>query len=244
MKKKRRQKNEKVHPTPQIPLEWMDNFQIHRIDFEEELKPKSAKTPDPAVQQLLRDADFIVAVDDQFTGADSDQGEILWGQRLSHAISHGKMEKGRQIVAVFVSMETEKLPQQAEELRTIVVALKGEVDGPFCDKCKAEILTEAGVPQFMFMHDGHYMIYDDGEQRGIILARTREMAKQYVAHVENRMGIKVVIAEIAALTKLPLHEFLDTTIEEEVANCAFVICEIKDGKVAYVRLLPPEEHRS
>jgi len=99
-------------------------------------------------------------------------------------------------------------------------------------------------PQFMFMHDGSYMIHDDGEHRGIILARTREMAKQYVAHVENRMGIKVVIAKIAALTDLPLHEFLQEAIEDEGANCAFVIREIKDGKVAYVRLLPPEEHRT
>lgn len=99
--------------------------------------------------------------------------------------------------------------------------------------------NSAGPPRFMFNRDGRYILYDDGEERGIVLSRTRKMARQYVSHVEKKLGIKLVIAEIAAITDIPLSEFLDQTIEKEGANCAFVISAIDSDKVTCDRLLPP-----
>lgn len=97
--------------------------------------------------------------------------------------------------------------------------------------------------RFMFNRDGHYMIHEDGEQRGIILARTHEMAEQFVAF-ENQAGIKVVIAETAALTDVTLEEYLGHTLKAEGANCAFVIDAIYDkvtfgDKVSYDLMMPP-----
>ncbi len=99
--------------------------------------------------------------------------------------------------------------------------------------------------RFMFNRDGHYMIHEDGEQRGITLARTREMAERFVAFAEREMGIKVVIAGTAAITDLTLEEHLGQTLRDEGANCAFVINAIYDDtfphsdKVAYHLMMPP-----
>jgi hypothetical protein len=97
--------------------------------------------------------------------------------------------------------------------------------------------------RFMFNRDGHYMIHEDGEQRGIILARTREMAEQFVAF-ENQAGIKVEIAETAAITDVTLEEHLGQTLKAEGANCSFVIDAIYDKvpygeKVSYDLMMPP-----
>jgi hypothetical protein len=105
-------------------------------------------------------------------------------------------------------------------------------------------LAQCNEPaRFMFNRDGHYMIHEDGEQRGIILARTHEMAEQFVVF-ENQAGIKVVIAETAALTDVTLEEHLGQTLRDEGANCAFVIDAIYDkvtygNKVRYHLMMPP-----
>jgi hypothetical protein len=111
---------------------------------------------------------------------------------------------------------------------------------------KAEVLRApdiAGPPKFLLVRDGQCEIYQIGELHGILLARTREMAKTYVG-LKNKPGDKVVIAEIAAVTNLPLKEFLDQKREEASANCAFVIREIVSEQMSCDVLLPPSDPSS
>jgi len=206
MKKKRRNKGVGTPDMPNITDETSAKLDVSMLDFKTDMNKPLA----PSVVQSLRDADMIVAYDDTHRTTRVGGGE--------HLMVHvgGGFEETPNKLLVFVHVDTEDFEEQTEVVRKLIGEVKGVTP------------KDAGLPKFMFREAGQVMTCDDGEGRGIILARTLEMAKQYVAFVERKWGTKASIEEIAAVGNMTLKQQLDELCKEVGAACTFVIRAI-DG---------------
>jgi len=94
------------------------------------------------------------------------------------------------------------------------------------------------LPTLMFTRDGYVQFHVQGDQRGMIMARNRETAKQYAAWVQKREGTKITVADIDAVQGSTLERQLAASLKEG-ANCAFVIRSIEGETIICDVLLPP-----
>ena len=92
-----------------------------------------------------------------------------------------------------------------------------EVEGwtvPFAD-------TE--LPKYIVTCEGHISMFDDGKNRGPVIAHSREVAERYIAEMEKRKGTKLSVEE----SEIPVNALLDSIVEGG-ANCALVIRSVAD----------------
>lgn len=223
MKKNRRKKDKSAE------------FQIGVVNFHQHLKSSPGAARDAAMK-LLQDADVIIAE------APEGNRAPFYGTECLEEFTEGKIDESIQKKMVIVHFEVGKFAQQAEELRKLVEELKGT-----CCYTAAEGPGVAGgddakeLPTIMFTRDGYVQFHEQGQQRGMIMARTRETAKLYV-DLMKRQGIKVSIADIEAAPGSTLERQLAESMKEG-ANCAFVVRSIEGETINCDVLVPSESHR-
>ena len=69
---------------------------------------------------------------------------------------------------------------------------------------------------------------DDGKNRGPVLAHTREVAERYAAEIERKEGTKWSVVKIQTFASRPVKKALDKMVEDDVADCAWVIRSVAD----------------
>jgi hypothetical protein len=84
-------------------------------------------------------------------------------------------------------------------------------------------LTDAELPKYIVTCEGHISMFDDGKNRGPVLAHSREVAERYIAEMEKRKGTKLSVEE----GEIPVNALLDSIVEGG-ANCALVIRSVAD----------------
>ena len=184
MKKKRRKKNKDRQRTFQV------NDELMVINFREQLKSQDPEVRDAALQ-LLRQAGMVSVIDSETLRAmlvEADKVEELGG---------GKFRVTATMRHVAVQVDDEKSDEQAdesdqqiEELRMLVE----ETKGPW--KYFGNLQDAEKEPRFMFVNKGDAWGNEFADVRGLFFARTRKVAKQYVAWMREHNGIDLVIAEV------------------------------------------------
>jgi len=101
----------------------MANFQIGVVHFKEHLELGPGETRDMAFR-LLREADVILA------GRDKHNQALIHGTECLEDVAYGRIDESVQKKMVIVYFEDGDFDQQADELRKLLVELKGT----FCNE--------------------------------------------------------------------------------------------------------------
>lgn len=88
--------------------------------------------------------------------------------------------------------------------------------------------ADTELPKYKFTHAGQIVFNDDGDQRGPILAYTREVAERYAAEVEKGRGIKLSVSDIREDTDMTDAEVLNAMVAAQGSNSAMVIRSVAD----------------
>ncbi len=83
---------------------------------------------------------------------------------------------------------------------------------------------------FMFMENGKTKYWQQGELKGMILARSREMAERFTKWVHRTKGATISITEIGTAEGDTLEEQLEASLGHG-ANAAFILRLISDDDI-------------
>jgi hypothetical protein len=196
MKKNRRKKNK----DRQRPSQANDGPMV--INFREQLKSQDPEVRDSALQ-LLRQAGVVSVRDSETLRAmliDADKVKDLGGGkfRATATMRHVVV----QVDDAQSDEQADESDQQIEELRTFVE----ETSGPW--KYSGNLQDAEKKPRFMFMNQGVAWGSEFADVRGLVFAKTRKVAQQYVAWMQEHQGIKLVIADVQAVAHKPLEALL------------------------------------
>jgi hypothetical protein len=93
---------------------------------------------------------------------------------------------------------------------------------------------------FMFTERGRVKWWEQGERRGMILAKEHATARDFVAWAKAKQGARISIAEIGTIDGETLAVQLDASLTEG-ANCAFILRTIDASGVTCDILEPPAQ---
>jgi hypothetical protein len=100
-------------------------------------------------------------------------------------------------------------------------------------------LTDAELPKYMVTQEICIRMLDDGTNRGPVLAHTRDLAERYAAEIERKEGTKWSVVEIQTFASRPVKKALDKMVEDDVANCAWVIRSVAEDGESKLGLIYP-----
>ena len=74
--------------------------------------------------------------------------------------------------------------------------------------------ADTELPKYKFTYAGQTVGRDDGDQRGPILAYTREVAERFAAEIERTKGVSSTVADIHAETGMTVAEVLNMAVAD------------------------------
>jgi hypothetical protein len=165
-----------------------------------------------ATLQTLREADVIVA---------ANQGiPPFYGKEWLEEVAAGKIDETVVTKMVVVGLDAGEVYQQAKELRKIVEELKGSC-------CYT---TEEPYLCMFIGKEGSIQHWVQDGKTGIIVAATREMAKEFAAWLKKYKGTSVSIADIGSVQGEASEQQFDGSVETG-ANCVWCLQSIEGNKV-------------
>jgi hypothetical protein len=222
MKQKQSKNENDLSATPIGKDDKFAKFQTGLVNFGN-LKSKQSEIRDEGFR-ILREADVILG------GSSEGHRALFYGAECMEEIANGKIDETIEKKMALVGMAAEEFDQQAEELRKIVVELKGSC----CYKSNAQDAAD----WYMFTRNGNIIYYADGAKHGMVLAHSRSMAEEYVAWCRKNHGDRLSIAKIGTAPGETLQGLLAETFKAG-ANCAFVLRSLNDTGGLFDVLLPP-----
>ncbi len=220
MKKNKRKKKEDRQQQFQV------NDELIVVNFRDQLKSQDPTVRDAALQ-LLRQADAVTVVDNENARAAIVRAEKMAVDDDGTTILVGHVTEVHVVVDDQQSDEcADESDQQIEELRKLVE----ETKGPWL--YFGNLQDAEKKPRFMFLCDRKIRIYEKADLHGPILARTRKVAKQYVAWAKEHEGIKLVIADMASITHQSAEALADNGLLaffDSGNNCCFVVKMVERG---------------
>jgi hypothetical protein len=91
---------------------------------------------------------------------------------------------------------------------------------------------------FTFTEDGRIKFWEQGEERGMMLTESRELALEFAQWLRDKKSVTVEVTEIGRTKDLTLSVQLSASLKHG-ANCAFVILAIEGNEVEFGKLEPP-----
>lgn len=88
--------------------------------------------------------------------------------------------------------------------------------------------ADSALPEYMITDEGKVMLFSVSERCGPVVARYRDLADQFVAYMDKRNGIRYSVTEIQTAVKMPVSDLLDAIVQNDGANCAFLICLVAE----------------
>ena len=222
MKEKQRENDDIVPAPPTGEDDQFAQFQVGCFNLKN-LKAEASEGREEGFR-FLREADVILG------GSSEGHRALFYGAECMEDIADGMIDETIVKKMGVVGMDAEEFDQQAEELRKIVVELKGSC----CYKSNAQDAAE----WYMFTRNGNIIYYADGDKHGMVLAHSRSMAEEYVAWCQKNHGDRFSIAKIGTVPGETLQGLLDETFKAG-ANCAFVLRSLNETGGLFDVLLPP-----
>jgi hypothetical protein len=164
-----------------------------------------------AMLQRLRGADVILAANKGIPP--------FYGKEWLEGVAAGKIDETVVTKMVVVGLDDGELYLQAEELRKIVVEMKGSCCYA-AEPCLCVFISK----------DGQIQQWDQGGKNGIIVAATREMAKTFAAWLKKYKGQSVSIAELGSVQGGTSEKEADGS-EKIGANSVWCLQSIEGNKV-------------
>jgi hypothetical protein len=99
------------------------------------------------------------------------------------------------------------------------------------------VCREGKPDMFTFTQDGRMKFWEQGDERGMVLAESRTLAQEFARWLRDQKGVTVDLTEIGRAKGATLKQ-LNLSLKHG-ANCAFVVRAIAGDKVEFDMLVPP-----
>ena len=169
--------------------------------------------------QLLREADVILATNKGIPP--------FYGKERLKEVAAGKIDETSEMKMLVIGLDDEEIDQQAEELRKIVLELKGSCCHGVAEPCLCVFIGK----------DGQIQHWDQDGKNGIVVAATHQMAKKFAAWMKKHKEQPVSIAELGSVQSETSEKQFDGSVKMG-ANSVWCIQSIEGNSVVCEILKP------